>query len=140
MMYSIDSLEPTRPHNYCFSVDSQWLAAAKMMDKFKNWLLFLLLGTEGISSFACTPEALNIATTEFADSYAAVKKHFQPTISLIHAFFDFQSRRQQAGEPVAQFHNALWALLVDCEIATEHEHKKLLPHQLVFGCRDSSTL
>ncbi len=42
--------------NYVFSVDSQCLAADKMTDEFKNRLLFSLLGTEGISSFACMPE------------------------------------------------------------------------------------
>ncbi len=126
--------------NYIFSVDLQHLAANKMMDEFKNRLLFLLFGTEGISSFACMLEALNIASMSFANFYAAAKSHLQPTISLIHAFFDFQSRCQQTGEPVVQFRNALYMLLVDCEIATEDECKKLLAHQLVFGSRDSATL
>ncbi len=44
------------------------------------------------------------------------------------------------GESVAQFRNALRMLFVDCEVATEDECKKLLARQLVFGCRDSSTL
>ncbi len=36
--------------------------------------------------------------------------------------------------------NALRTLLVDCDMQTEEEHKELLGRQLVFGCRDSSTL
>ncbi len=65
---------------------------------------------------------------------------FQPTVSSIHAFYDFQSRRQLESESAQQFCNALRALLVDCDVAMEDEWKKLLVHQLVFGCRDSNTL
>ncbi len=39
--------------NYMFSVDSQRALADKMMDEFKNRLLFSLLGNEAVSSFAC---------------------------------------------------------------------------------------
>ncbi|MCP4701720.1 MAG: hypothetical protein GY862_33410, partial [Gammaproteobacteria bacterium] len=53
--------------NYMFSVDSQRTAAEKMTDEFKNRLLFSLLGNEAVASFACTPEALHIADTSFAD-------------------------------------------------------------------------
>ncbi len=126
--------------NYIFSVDSQRMAADNMMDEFKNHLLFSLLRTKGIASFAYMPEALDIATSSFAEFYAAAKRHFQLMVSPIHAHFDFQSRCQQAGEPVAHLANALRTLLLDCEVATEVERKTLLARQLVFGCRDSATL
>ncbi len=126
--------------NYMFSVDSQRTAADKMSDEFKNRLLFSLLGNEAVASFACTPEALNIATTSFADFQKAAKCHFQPTMSPIHAYFDFQSRHQQEGKSVNQFCNALQTLLVDCEVATEVETKTLLACRMVFGCHDSAIL
>ncbi len=63
--------------NYVFSVDSQRTAADRMSDEFKNRLLFSLLGNEAVASFACTPEALNIADTSFADFHKAAKSHFQ---------------------------------------------------------------
>ncbi len=126
--------------NYTFSVDSQCMAVNKMLDEFKNRLLLSLLGSEGITSFACVPEVQMIATTSFADFFAAAKKHFQLTTSPICAYFHFQLHHQQAGESVAHFANALRMLLVDCEVATEAECKTLLARQLVFGCRGSPTL
>ncbi len=53
--------------NYVFSVNSQRTVADQMSDEFKNRLLFSLLGNEVVASFACMPEALNIAATSFAD-------------------------------------------------------------------------
>ncbi len=111
-----------------------------MTDKFKNRLLFSLLGDEAISSFACLPEALSMDTMTLANFHKAAKVHFQPITSPIHAYFDFQSRQQQEGETVSQFRNALCSLLVDCEVGSEEERKRLFTCQLVFGCRDSSTL
>ncbi len=70
----------------------------------------------------------------------AMKSHLQMVMSPIHAFFNFQSRCQQEGESASQFYNGLQTLLVECEVQTEEECKKLLGRQLVFGCRDSSTL
>ncbi len=57
--------------NDIFLVDSQRSAADKMSDKFKNRLLLSLLRTEGIATFAITPEAQNIATTTLATFFAA---------------------------------------------------------------------
>ncbi len=72
--------------------------ADKMTDEFKNRLLFSLLGDEAISTFACLPKALSMDTMTFANFHKAAKAHFQPITSLIHAYFDFQSRRQQEDE------------------------------------------
>ncbi len=85
----------TQFENYVFSVDSQRAPADKMMDEFKNHLLFSLLGNEAIASFPCTPEALSIATTSLANFHKVAKVHFQPVTSLICTYFDFQSRHQQ---------------------------------------------
>ncbi len=124
--------------NYIFSMDSQRMAANRTTDEFKNHLLFSLLGMEGIASF--TYKGQSIDTTSFADFYATAKKHFQPTTSPIHTFFYLQSRKQHEGESASQFCTVLQTLLVDCEVHNEEECKKLLGRQLVFGCRDSTTL
>ncbi len=59
--------------NYIFSVDSQHTAANRMMDEFKNRLVFSLLGSEGIASFACVPEVELIAETSFTTFFATAK-------------------------------------------------------------------
>ncbi len=122
--------------NNVLSVDSQRALADKMSDEFKNRLLFSLLGNEAISTFACTLEALSMHTTTFANFHKVAKAHFQPVTSPIHAYFDFQSRRQQEGETASQFQNVLHSLLVDCDVGSEEEQKRLLARQLVFGCCD----
>ncbi len=91
-------------------------------------------------SFAATPEAQNLTELMHNAFLATIKRHFQPTVSSICAFYDFQLCRQLESESAQQFYNALCALLVDCDLAMEDERKKLLAHQLVFGCRDSNTL
>ncbi len=126
--------------NYVFSIDSQRTPAKRMSDECKNRLPYLLLGTEGIASFACMPEGQDLTGTSFADFQKAVKRHFQPTTSPIRAFFDFQSRKQHEGESASSFCNALRTLLVDCDVLTEVECKTLLAHQLVFGCHDYPTV
>ncbi len=103
-----------------------------MNDEFKNHLLYSLLGTEEIASFACMPEGQNLTGTSFENFQKAVKTHFQLTTSPMCAFFDFQSHRQHEGESASPFCNALWTLLVDCEVRNEEERKRLLGHQLVF--------
>ncbi len=130
----------TQFENYIYSIDSQRLADEKMGNEFKNRLLYSILGTEGITTFVCTPEAQDPAGTSFTNFSKAVKAHFQLMMSPTRAFFNFQSRRQHEGESTNHFSNALRTLLVDCEVQLEEECEKLLGHQLVFGCHDSSTL
>ncbi len=89
--------------NYVFSIDSQRTLAKKMSDEFKNHLLYLLLGTEGIASFACMPEGQDLTGTSFANFQKAVKTHFQPMTSPIHTFLTSSSENSTKASPQARF-------------------------------------
>ncbi len=76
----------------------------------------------------------------FTTFSAEVKRFFQPVVNTLHARYNFHSQKQQEGETVAEFLGALRALLVDCQIPSVEEQRRVLAHQLVLRCCSRETL
>ncbi len=107
-----------RFENFIFWMNNQGGLVNALPSKYKNWLLFSLLGT---AHFATNPMASQLDTATFDGFSTEVKKYFQPCINTLRAHYDFTTRKQHKGEKVADYLCALCALLVNCNIASPDE-------------------
>ncbi len=131
----------TMVENYIACLDEQHdPTEAVLLDSYKNWLLYSLLGAEGIARFASHPMGSQLCAAMFASFSKAVREFFQPDVNPLRARFDLSLRKQQEGESAAEFLGALRTLLIDCEITDQGEYCRILAQQLAHGCRSQETL
>ncbi|XP_038064800.1 uncharacterized protein LOC119735167 [Patiria miniata] len=105
--------------------------AEKYSDERKRALLLQCLGPEGQRNFGTLPtttsatnspssSADGTAPTQptYADTYARLQAHFQPTVNVVAERYRFRQRAQRTDEPVEQYVIALRQLAVTCDFGS----------------------